>query len=405
MKSGSTFLLAARQCEIAELEALSRTGELVGASGRLVHALQRERGLSSVVLASQGTRFAAQRLQQVQQCLEAEQGARARFELLDARLVPAGHGARLFNRVAVVLLGLEGLPTLRARVARQAIPPAEATAAFTGLIAGLLAVVFEAADGANDPAISRALVAMFNFMQGKEFAGQERACGAAAFASGAVDAAGQQHWLRLVDAQRGCLRVFADCATVQALGAEHASGDPLVLAELERLRRLACIDRPGRLDPQLSQRWYDCATRRIDAMRGVEDLLLVELRTLCEARIGQARAGLHDERMLLQELAGGDAPPGGSAAAAPYGPHLERTLVAMLQEQSRRLQAMGDELEAVRTSLNERKVIERAKGVLMEHRHMTEDEAYRTLRQMAMDQKRRLAQVAQAVLSLARVLP
>ena len=77
----------------------------------------------------------------------------------------------------------------------------------------------------------------------------------------------------------------------------------------------------------------------------------------------------------------------------------------MLQEQARRLQAMGDELEAVRTSLNERKVIERAKGLLMAHRHMTEEEAYRALREMAMSQKRRLAQVAEAVLSLAQVLP
>ena len=66
---------------------------------------------------------------------------------------------------------------------------------------------------------------------------------------------------------------------------------------------------------------------------------------------------------------------------------------------------MSDELDAVRATLNERKVVERAKGLLMAHRHMSEDEAYKALRQMAMNQNRRLIDVAEAVLSLADVLP
>ena len=54
MKSGLSFLVTARHCEIDELDQLARTSELVGAIGRLVHALQRERGLSNVLLASRG---------------------------------------------------------------------------------------------------------------------------------------------------------------------------------------------------------------------------------------------------------------------------------------------------------------------------------------------------------------
>ena len=95
----------------------------------------------------------------------------------------------------------------------------------------------------------------------------------------------------------------------------------------------------------------------------------------------------------------------GPEPATGYGPHLERTLPALLQEQALRLQAISDELDAVRTSLNERKVVERAKGLLMAHRQMSEVDAYHALRQMAMNQNRRIADVAEAVLSLADVLP
>jgi hypothetical protein len=68
-QSGSSFLLAAKRCEIRELEQLARTGELVNVIGRLIHALQRERGLSIGFLASHGTRFGDQRLRQVAECV------------------------------------------------------------------------------------------------------------------------------------------------------------------------------------------------------------------------------------------------------------------------------------------------------------------------------------------------
>ena len=92
-------------------------------------------------------------------------------------------------------------------------------------------------------------------------------------------------------------------------------------------------------------------------------------------------------------------------APAAIGPQLERAVLDMVQAQARRLQDMSDELESARARLNERKLVERAKGLLMAHQGLTEDEAYRALRQLAMNQNRRLVEVASAVLSLADVLP
>ena len=69
----------------------------------------------------------------------------------------------------------------------------------------------------------------------------------------------------------------------------------------------------------------------------------------------------------------------------------------------REFQALAQELEKTKTSLAERKVIERAKGVVMEQRGCTEAEAYRLLQKMAMDRKKRMAEVAQDVLSITEV--
>jgi hypothetical protein len=404
MRSGSDFLLAARQCEIAELEQLGRTAELVGVIARFIHALQRERGMSSIFLSSHGAQFGEPRAHQVAECLATEGEVRERFERMATGSADDRSGSRLFSRVAVVLHGLEGLPRLRERVDAQGLGAAEAAVAFGRLISGLLAVVFVAADTATDPEVSRALVALFNFMQGKEFAGQERALGARAFATGVIDSAGQEHWRHLIESQQGCFQVFADFSDPQVLRAEQAARDPAVLAEVERLRRIGCTAR-RELEAGLANRWYDYCTRRIDAMRSVEDLLAVNLRDLCGERIAQARAELQDQRATLDALSSSTGAAPGAAGAARFGPLLERSLFNMVQEQSRRLQAMSDELDAVRATLNERKLIERAKGLLMAHRQMSEDEAYKALRQMAMNQNRRILDVANAVLSLADVLP
>ncbi len=417
MKSGLSFLIAARRCEIRDLEQLLLTGELVECCGRLIHALQRERGMTNVFLASRGSRWAAERRQQMHDCLRLEDEARAAFDRLDTEGSRIGNGARLFSRIAYALHDLESLPALRRRIdAVDGIGAAESTQAFIGLVARLLAVVFEAADSAGDPQVSRQLVAMFNFMQGKEFAGQERATGAAAFTSGRSDLRRQQQWLHLIDSQERCFQVFVDLAEPGPLALWHACATGPTVPELERLRRIGCtapVDAP--LAPDLSPAWFDCCSARIDGMQAVESRLAADLLQLCRDRIAQARQDLRSQQSLLDALACPPASAGGGFATqgadrfnvAPqvYGPHLERSVLELLQEQSRRLQAMHDELATVRASLDERKRVERAKGLLMAHRQISEDDAHKMLRQTAMSQNRRLVDVAEAVLAMADLLP
>lgn len=421
MKSGLSFLIAALRSEIDELDQLSRTSALVGTIGRLVHALQRERGISNVLLASGGQRFAVERTTQIAECAGLEQAVRECFDALEADPRPLGNSARLFSRIAWVVPGLDALPALRKRVGALQMPATEATNAFVKVIAGLLAVVFEAADGATDPEISRLLVAMFNFMQGKELAGQERACGAAAFASGRNESARQQQWLHLIESQERCFQVFSEFSGPALEAQWLAHLPPAQTAELERLRRIACAAPAGvALDPNLSPVWFDCCTQRIDAMQTIEERLAADLHQLCIAKISRARGELQTHESLLAQIA--HAPPASSAAffdqpatpllaaspaagGPPYGRQLERSILDMVQEQSLRLQAMSDELDTVRASLNERKLVERAKGLLMAHRRLSEAEAHKMLRQTAMNQNRRLIDVAESVLSMAEYLP
>jgi response regulator NasT len=68
-------------------------------------------------------------------------------------------------------------------------------------------------------------------------------------------------------------------------------------------------------------------------------------------------------------------------------------------------QTLRRELETARSSLEDRKLIERAKGILMKRRGLDEADAFRLLRKMAMDHNKRLAAVAREVVAAAELLP
>ncbi|MGD9879413.1 MAG: ANTAR domain-containing response regulator [Reyranella sp.] len=69
-----------------------------------------------------------------------------------------------------------------------------------------------------------------------------------------------------------------------------------------------------------------------------------------------------------------------------------------------RYRAMREELDRARLSLVERKAIDRAKGLLMQQKGITEEAAYRLMRKLAMNQNKRIGEVAQDIIMYAKAL-
>lgn len=70
----------------------------------------------------------------------------------------------------------------------------------------------------------------------------------------------------------------------------------------------------------------------------------------------------------------------------------------------RAFQNLRSELDKTKTTLAERKVIERAKGILMKQRGYDEDEAFHALRKLAMSKNKRLGDLAENIVSAADLL-
>lgn len=444
MKSVLRFLIAARQGEITELQQFASAMALTHLLGLLVHALQRERGASNIWLTSEGALFAAERAEFIAHSDAAMAEVRGFFDGLDtAASFASSSRARLFNRIAYALHGLQALQGLRSQVASGDMAATEMVSAYTQLIASLLAVVFEAADSATDVDIARQLVAYFNFIQCKELAAQERAIGVSILGQGMASA--QQPLLNVIDGQERALQTFGHFCEAGLLSVWHAQEVRPYNAELERLRSML-LKKGAKAEPSLQQEamgtapaaqggasvaWFACCTERINAMKDMEDRLIGQLLQLSEAKIAQAVQDLTQSEAQLQQLmanahhnsesnttdsagsalfsAGFNPSAAVMAKAVPglmagshmsLGPHIERATLELLQEQQQRLQAVSDELEQTKAILHERKFIDRAKGLLMQHRQVSEEQAYKMMREMAMQQNRRLIDVAKSVLAL-----
>ncbi|GAA3938513.1 ANTAR domain-containing response regulator [Litoribacillus peritrichatus] len=81
-------------------------------------------------------------------------------------------------------------------------------------------------------------------------------------------------------------------------------------------------------------------------------------------------------------------------------PHRIRSTISVAVIRFKEQQTLLTELKNAQTQLADRKLVDRAKGLLMEHQGLTEDQAYKKLRKMSMDKGKNLASVAESVVDI-----
>ena len=81
-----------------------------------------------------------------------------------------------------------------------------------------------------------------------------------------------------------------------------------------------------------------------------------------------------------------------------------KALIEVSKARFKQIQGLHQELGEIKRSLDERRIIERAKGIIMEKRGINEDQAYMLLRKTAMNQSKKMVEVARSIIGLADVL-
>lgn len=85
-------------------------------------------------------------------------------------------------------------------------------------------------------------------------------------------------------------------------------------------------------------------------------------------------------------------------------PNRVRPILEVAIARFQAFESLRQELDRTKATLAQRKVIERAKGILMRQRSLSEDEAYKALRSLAMSRNKPLAEIAEQVIAVSELL-
>ena len=80
-----------------------------------------------------------------------------------------------------------------------------------------------------------------------------------------------------------------------------------------------------------------------------------------------------------------------------------KPVIELAIERFKEMQSLYKELAETKTNLEERKIIEKAKGILMSKKNVSEDAAYNSLRKLAMEQNKKLIDVARSMIELSEL--
>ncbi|MCW8906349.1 MAG: ANTAR domain-containing protein [Sedimenticola sp.] len=181
---------------------------------------------------------------------------------------------------------------------------------------------------------------------------------------------------------------------VKRESSEQASGLQQALAD-QGWQLVGVCAEPGRL-VERAETWHP-------------ELVVIELPSPDRVVLEQVRLLAHRlpcPVVMFAESAGQAA----TAAAIDAGMHAfvvdgfdPRRLRSILEVAAARFnvhRTLQEELLRTRAALDQRKLVDRARGILMRKRDWSEDQAYRALQKMAMDQNRRLVEVARRVIEM-----
>ncbi|BAE51625.1 methyl-accepting chemotaxis protein [Paramagnetospirillum magneticum] len=280
----SGYVIVLRWLVVDDTSGLIRMAATANSVSAVVHELQKERGASSLYVASGRKQFGDR--VEAQRKLSDEAARRFEEQTSDpvATLGPDFAASQAKARDA-----LAGRAKMRADIDSGAMDRNALFQAYTALIKVQLDMVGQMARLTPDKKAAEAVGAYLSFMEAKERAGQERATGAAGFA-GTFDPVIYRRLVSLIADQEMLFAHFVRTASPELVAFfREKMGDPIV-AEVNTLREAAHAKALSGGEGVPAPKWFEATTKRIDLMKVVEDRIATDLvasatKTTSDARL------------------------------------------------------------------------------------------------------------------------
>ncbi|QIK38277.1 methyl-accepting chemotaxis protein [Caldichromatium japonicum] len=273
---------------LAELQSLQRAKTLITlglALSETAHELQKERGMSSGFLASQGAKF-ADRLPGQRKAADAQI---ARLQEVAATLKLEQLSPDYQQTLQAALANLKERTGLHQRIDRLQLRALDAFTTYTDLIDGLLEAALRSSNELTDAQLVRLTNAKSVLMLMKEHIGQERALLSAAFSAGQLSQPNYRLLLELLSAQEYFQHLSLAFALPEQRAALAFALDHPTVREVESIERLVRNTGPNAELNYSAETWFEQITVKIDRLRTVEELLSRDIQSTADRLIGQTK--------------------------------------------------------------------------------------------------------------------
>jgi len=218
-----------------EMDKVAPLAGLAVELSRLVHETQKERGATAGYLGSKGKKFA--------DILPTQHGTTdskiAHLRQFLKEFDGSHYGQQFTNQLNGALSRFDQLSEIRSNVLALKIAPGKAIGFYTKTNVMLLSMVEAMTSLSNNGAISRNIAAYYNFLQGKERAGIERAVLSNTFAADTFGKGMFTKFRTLVSEQSTYARVFLSLATSDARAFYEQKMDNAAVRDVEKMRQTA----------------------------------------------------------------------------------------------------------------------------------------------------------------------
>jgi methyl-accepting chemotaxis protein len=257
-----------------EMEKLSEYTKLSSIYSELVHELQKERGMTAGFLGSEGTKFA-------------EKLPRQRKETANKvdKKTAYWHKNQFDNKQIQQLNDdinqrINMLAQIRSRVDKLSISLSDALVFYTKTNELLLSVSTIISQISTNAEITRETVAYYDFLQGKERAGIERAVLTNVFTLGKFNQGMYQKFIQFLSEQNTYFYGFNAFASDENKNYFRQEQDNSSIKEVIKLRKIAIDNDSGGTFDVDANHWFEQSTKRISVLKNIEDRLNKSLLSL-----------------------------------------------------------------------------------------------------------------------------
>ena len=267
------------------VEQISSMVDLSIDASLVVHELQKERGVSTGFIGSGGKAFISQ-LPNQRRDTDAIV-AKVTANMMDKAQLLAKKQPRVANKLNQALSQLNTINQIRGKVDNLSITGAQAARFYTDLNALFLSVSADIANLSTISELTKELTTYYNFMEAKEYAGQERAILNIALNANAFPPGIYKKFVSLQATQEAYLHTFSQFASQEQVERYNQLKQSSASKRVDEIRAISHAKANEGNFGVTGNEWFTQSTERINQLKTLEDNLVQQIQTLISKQTKQ----------------------------------------------------------------------------------------------------------------------